>query len=92
MVTILEKYQYFNNTLKIYHEPKQSHGILSCYESPCSVPHFRDKKTDLQNVSDLSKVIFVVDIRVKAKPKLSDSQLSALSLHDKKRSKYSLSS
>lgn len=92
MVTILGKYQYFNNTLKIYHKQKQSHGILSCYASRRSASHFKDKETDLQNASDLSKVIFVGDNRVKAKPKLSDSELSALSLRDKKRSKYSLSS
>lgn len=64
----MERYQYFNNTLKIYHEQKQTHGILNWSESPCSAPHFEDKEVDLENVSDLSEVIFVTDIRATAKP------------------------
>lgn len=61
----MERYHYFNNTLKRYREQKQSHGILS--ESPCSAPHFEDKEIDLENFSDLSKVIFVIAIRATAK-------------------------
>lgn len=57
----------FNNTLKRYREKKQSRGILSWSESPCSAPHFEDKETDLENFSDLSKVIFVIAIRATAK-------------------------
>lgn len=63
----MERYQYFNNTLKRYREQKQSHGILSWSESPCSAPHFEDKEIDLENFSDLSKVIFVIAIRATAK-------------------------
>lgn len=54
-------------------------------ESPCSV-HFEDGKTNLENFRNLSKVIFVVDIRAKARTQALCLLINLLSLCDTKKS------